>query len=152
MKDILLPLNHRHIPIKLAPHHRMLPSIRGIDDSLMHEVIDFPCSNNLISVRISPTSQASFQKYGKKAIVETCLPWCFQRLFRRTRREEEHRVLVRIVGISPIRTSHFPCIASIHENHFLLSFTLSHNAQYRRVIQKSIVTHQSTRHTMTTKV
>ena len=51
-----------------------------------------------------------------------------------------------------IKGSHFPCKTSIHEYHFLLSFTLSHDAQYGRVIQNSIVTHQSTRHTMTTKV
>lgn len=134
-----LPSYHRHIITKLPPHHRMLPIARGLHYSLMYKVVDFLRSDGSVTIYIRSTSQATLQEYSKQAIVKTCSSRCFYRHLCRTRRQEEHDILVGIVVASSICISHFPCEAGIHKNHLLLSLALLHNIQNRRVVQDSIV-------------
>ena len=73
----LSPFHHHHIPIKLTPHYGMLTIPRRFNYSLMHEIIDFLSRDSSILVCISTSSQATFQKYRKQAVLETCLSWSF---------------------------------------------------------------------------
>ena len=118
----------------------------------MHEVVDFPCSNHLVPIHVSPASQTSFQKDSEEAVVETCLPWCLQGFLRRARGEKEHHVLIGIVGTSLVRAPHFPSIASIHEYHLLPSLALPHDVQNGRIIEETIIAYQSSRYAMTAEI